>query len=107
MKRYANIIRLRPEKLDEYKELHKAVWQSVLDRIKTSNITNYSIFYRDGLLFSYYEYVGTDHAADMAAIASDPMTQKWWELTTPCQQPLETCQEGEWWASMEEFFYTK
>ncbi len=107
MKRYGNIIKLRPEKLEEYKKLHEAVWEGVLDRIRASHITNYSIFYRDGLLFSYYEYVGTDHAADMTAIAADPITQQWWELTIPCQQPLETCQAGEWWASMEEFFYTK
>ena len=35
------------------------------------------------MLFSYYEYIGTDHAADQARIAADPATQRWWQLTDP------------------------
>jgi L-rhamnose mutarotase len=41
----------------------------------------------------------------MKKMAADPNTQAWWKLTDPCQQPLETCKPGEWWASMEEFFH--
>ncbi len=105
MKRYGSLIQLKPEMLEEYKKLHEAVWEGVLAQIKDSNIRNYSIFYKDGLLFSYYEYIGTDHEADMLAMAADPITQAWWKLTAPCQAPLETCKEGEWWTSMEEFFH--
>jgi len=39
-------------------------------------------------------------------MAADPETQKWWKLTDPCQQPVETAQKGEWWATMEEVFHT-
>jgi len=105
MKRYGHIIRIRPEKLGEYKKLHKEVWPSVLEMIEKCNIQNYTIFYHGGFLFSYYEYVGSDHEADMKKMAVDPETQKWWALTDPCQQPVETAQEGEWWAEMEEFFH--
>jgi L-rhamnose mutarotase len=106
MKRYGKIIRLKPEMLEEYKKLHSAVWEGVLAQIKYSNIQNYSIFYKDGLLFSYYEYIGADHDADMRAMAADPLTQAWWKLTAPCQEPYENTENGEWWASMEEFFHT-
>jgi L-rhamnose mutarotase len=52
MVRYASVIGVRPEKLEEYKKLHANAWPEVLDMIKKCNIQNYSIFYRDGLLFS-------------------------------------------------------
>jgi L-rhamnose mutarotase len=105
MKRYGSVIGVRPEKLDEYKKLHAAVWPDVLNMIKACNIRNYSIYYRDGLLFSYFEYSGDNYEADMAKMAADPMTQKWWDVCKPCQKPLDTIGEGEWWADAEEVFH--
>lgn len=105
MRRYAAIIRLRPEQEAEYRALHAAAWPTVLATLKRANIRNYSIFLRDGLLFSYLEYTGTDYAGDMARIAADPETQRWWTFTDPCQQPVDTAASGEWWAPMEEVFH--
>jgi L-rhamnose mutarotase len=101
-------IGLNADKVEEYKRLHAAVWPDVLARIAASNIRNYSIFLREpeNFLFAYWEYTGPDFAADMAAIAADPATQRWWVLCMPCQQPLATRAEGEWWAGMEEVFHT-
>ncbi len=107
MKRYGMMIKLRPEKYAEYKRLHADVWPEVLERISKSNIRNYSIYHKDGLLFSYFEYIGSDFEGDMALIAANPVTQKWWELCNPCQQPLDTRAEGEWWANMEELFHAE
>lgn len=106
MKRYGSVIRVRPEKVEAYKRLHASVWPDVLKMIKACNIQNYSIYYKDGYLFSYFEYIGEDYEADMAIMAADPTTQKWWELCEPCQEPLDTRSDGEWWANMEEFFHT-
>ncbi len=99
--------RLRPERVAEYKRLHAAVWPSVLARISACHIRNYSIFLREpeNLLFAAWEYHGTDFAADLRAMAANPETQRWWALTDPCQEPLETRGEGEWWATMEEVFH--
>jgi L-rhamnose mutarotase len=110
MKRYGMVIGLNQDKLDEYKRLHAAVWPEVLKMIKACNIQNYSIYLRkleDGrhYLFSYFEYVGADFAADMALMAADPTTQKWWSCCMPCQQPLSDRAAGEWWAGMEEVFH--
>lgn len=105
MKRYGMVIGVRPEKLDAYKRLHAAVWPDVLRMIHECNIRNYSIYYKDGYLFSYFEYIGEDYAADMARMAADPVTQEWWKHCEPCQEPLGTRAEGEWWANMEEVFH--
>jgi len=99
------LIGVKAEKLAEYIEIHRAVWPDVLATITKCNIRNYSIFLKDSKLFAYYEYVGTDHKADMAKMAEDPKTQEWWKITDPMQFPLETRAEGEWWATMEEVFH--
>lgn len=106
MRRYGMVITVKPEKLEEYRRLHAAAWLGVLRMIADCHIHNYSIYYRDGSLFSYFEYDGGDFAADMAKMAADPETQAWWKLTDPCQQPVPSAKEGEWWASMEEVFHT-
>lgn len=110
MKRYAMVIGLRPEKLDEYRSLHAAVWPGVLQQIAACNIRNYSIYLRqldDGqhYLFSYFEYTGVDFDADMARMAADPLTQRWWSVCKPCQKPLAIREPGEWWAGMTEVFH--
>jgi L-rhamnose mutarotase len=108
VQRMGMCIGLKAETLAEYKRLHAAVWPDVLARISASNIRNYSIFLREpeNLLFAYWEYIGSDFAADMAKIAADPATQKWWDICMPLQSPLPTRAEGEWWAGMEEVFHT-
>jgi L-rhamnose mutarotase len=105
MQRYGMVIGVRPEKLEEYKRLHADVWPGVLKMIRACNIRNYSIYYKDGTLFSYFEYHGDDFNADMQKMAVDPTTQEWWRLTDPCQEPWETRQPGEKWAAMEEYFH--
>jgi L-rhamnose mutarotase len=107
MERYGSVIKLRPEKEEEYRRLHAAAWPGVLAMIRECNIRNYSIFLKDGYLFSYFEYHGEDLAADMAKMARDPTTREWWKHTDPCQEPLESRKPGEWWASMEEVFHTE
>lgn len=105
MKRYGQIIGVKPEHFEEYKKYHAAVWPDVLKMITDCNIRNYSIFHKDNQLFAYFEYVGDDFAVDMAKMAADPTTQKWWSVMEPMQQPVENRKEGEWWANMEEVFH--
>ena|SRR5882757_4726998 len=104
MQRVAQVIRVRRDQIEEYKRLHAAVWPKVRDRIRKSNIRNYSIHLHDDLLFSYFEYHGEDLAADLAAMADDGPTREWWAVTAPCQEPLPTAAPGEWWASTEQVF---
>lgn len=102
------VIGIEPEHIAEYKRLHADVWPGVLARISQAQVRNYSIFLREpeNLLFGYWEYHGQDFAADMAAIASHPETQRWWTLCGPCQRPLDSRASGEHWAAMESVFHT-
>lgn len=105
MQRYGMVINLDPMKIDKYKELHNAVWPEVLKKITECNIRNYSIYLKDNTLFSYFEYVGIDFKSDMEKMAADPTTQRWWDICKPCQVPLKSREEGEWWSNMEEVFH--
>ena len=103
--RHGSVIRLRPDKQEEYVRLHAAVWPQVLDRLYASGIRNYTIYLHDGWLFSHFEHVGDDYAADMAAIAAHDVTRQWWELTDPCQERLPGTPDGEQWTAMTEVFH--
>ena len=106
MKRYGQLIGIKPDRIEEYKVYHTRVWPEVLATIRDCNIRNYSIFLEGSLLFACFEYVGDDFAADMAKMAADPKTQEWWTIMNPMQAPLDSRADGEWWTRMEEVFHT-
>jgi len=105
IQRIAWVIKVKPEKLDEYKKLHANPWPEVNAMLKKANIQNYSIYFRDGQLFSYLEYTGVDFDADMKIMAADSITNEWWKLTDPCQEPVDSAEEGVWWADLEEVYH--
>lgn len=104
-KRFGLINRIRPEALQLYKEFHQKVWPEVLALITSCNVRNYSIYQRDGYLFAYFDYHGTDYKRDMDRMAHSPAMRRWWSIMEPMQNPLESRAEGEWWAEMEEVFH--
>jgi L-fuconate dehydratase len=106
VRRYGQVIGLKPEQVETYERLHAQVWPEVLAMIQACNIRNYSIFRQGIQLFAYFEYVGADFAADMARMAADPTTRAWWTLTDPLQEPLPDRAPDEWWATMREVFHT-
>jgi L-rhamnose mutarotase len=107
MRRVGSVIRLKSEDdVETYETLHAAVWPEVLKQISESNIRNYSIFRYGLLLFSYYEYVGEDFEADMKRMAEDSVTQEWWKICDPLQDPVPEITEGEWWHEIPEIFHT-
>ena len=107
MQRMGFMLSINAESIAEYKQLHADVWPEILQSLSDVNVTNYSIFLREpeNLLFSYWEYLGEDFEADMKQIAALEISQKWWDLCMPCQKPLDTRKEGEWWAELENVFY--
>ncbi|MFV0411334.1 MAG: L-rhamnose mutarotase [Paracoccus sp. (in: a-proteobacteria)] len=107
MTRMGFVIGLNPARIADYRALHAAVWPEVLAMISACNIRNYVIYLREpeNLLFSHFDYHGEDWVADQAKMAADQATQDWWALCMPCQRPLDTAKQGEWWAPMEEVFF--
>ena len=107
MRRFGQVIGVRPETYDEYVRAHAAVWPGVLARIAECNIRNYSIYaWKGDTLFAYFEYVGDDFEADAARMAADPETQRWWALTDAMQEPLPDRERGSWWKTVPEIFHT-
>jgi L-rhamnose mutarotase len=104
-RRIAQAIRLRHEARQQYLRLHASVWPEVEAMISAANIRNYTIYLLDDLLFSYYEYVGDDYDQDMARIAADPATQRWWRLTDPCQERLPGTPDDRQWLEVPEIWH--
>ena len=105
--RMGMMIGIKPEYIAEYKKYHAETWSEILQSLTNAHISNYSIFLKEpeNILFGYWEYTGNDFEADMKKVAKLEITQKWWAICMPMQQPLETRKEGEWWAFMEPVFY--
>ncbi len=105
MQRVGQVIGIKPAKIEEYEELHRAVWPEVLAMIHECNIRNYSIYRHEHLLFSYFEYMGDDYEADMVKMAADPKTEEWWAITAPMQDALPDRDPGDWWKPIPEVFH--
>jgi L-rhamnose mutarotase len=105
MQRFGSVINLNPEGIAEYEALHADAWPGVLAKITECNIRNYSIYRYGNLLFSYFEYIGPDFNADMAKMAEDETTQRWWAVCKPLQQPVAEIVGDEWWHDIPEIFH--
>ena len=107
VRRMGMMIGLKPEKIAEYKALHAAPWPEMNAALTAANIRNYSIFLKEpeNLLFGYWEYLGKDFEADMAALGAMDVTKRWLALTDPCQQPMATARQGEWWSFLPNVFH--
>jgi len=110
-RRIAQIVRLRPESLQAYKDCHAAVWPEVLEQIKDCNIVDYSIFLDDSsmTLFASMKYMGTDFEADMERMRANPKVREWWQMTDGMQETLVKGSQGStdekgWWKELEEVF---
>src|SRR3990170_727483 len=69
---------VKPERLEEYKRLHEAVWPELLDDMRAASIRNYSIFADGPELFGYLEC--DDWSGAAAALAHSDANRRWQEL---------------------------
>jgi L-rhamnose mutarotase len=76
MERVCFVLRVRPERLDEYKARHREVWPEMLDALSRTGWRNYSLFLRpDGLLIGYLET--PDFAQALALMAAEDVNARW------------------------------
>lgn len=76
MERVCFLLQVRPERLEEYKERHKAVWPEMLAALRETGWHNYSLFLRDdGLLVGYFET--QDYEAALAGMAAREVNERW------------------------------
>ena len=109
IKRVGMVIKINPDYIDEYRELHSASNAGVRDLLTSAHMHNFSIFLHqldDGnwYEFGYYEYTGDDFEADMATLDKHPRNIEWLKVCDPMQVPL----EGEaGWAEMEQVYFNQ
>lgn len=83
MKRVGFVLKVKQEKITEYKEHHKNVWPEMLDALRRTGWHNYSLFMRDdGLLFGYFETSESLEAATEGMSHEDINTQ-WQDFMAP------------------------
>ena len=76
MERVCWTMRVRPEKLDEYRARHRDVWPEMLAALNDAGWGNYSLFLTDdGLLIGYLET--EDFAAAQAAMEATDVNARW------------------------------
>lgn len=75
MQRVAFRLRVKPERLQEYKRLHQEVWPELLRDMRAASIRNYSIFADGSELFGYLEC--DDWEAASAALSESEANRRW------------------------------
>lgn len=76
MERVCFLLRVRPDRLEEYRARHAAVWPDMLDALRAAGWGNYSLFLDDdGLLVGYLET--EDFAAAVAAMEATEVNARW------------------------------
>ena len=81
MASYSWVLEVRPGYEAEYKKRHDEIWPEMIDALKQSGISNYSIFRHGLTLFGYFET--DDLKATIAFLADNEVNQRWGEYMTP------------------------
>lgn len=104
MQRACFLLKVRPDRLDEYRERHAAVWPEMLDALSAAGWRNYSLFLReDGLLVGYLET--EDFAAAQAAMAATEVNARWQREMAPFFEALDGRGPDEAMAPLTEVFH--
>lgn len=83
MKRIGFLLKVKSEKIAEYKAHHQRVWPEMLDALRRTGWHNYSLFMRaDGTLFGYVETPESFQAA-REGMAHEPINAKWQDFMAP------------------------
>ncbi|GAA3041133.1 L-rhamnose mutarotase [Streptosporangium longisporum] len=103
MQRVCFLLKVRPERLEEYRERHRAVWPEMLEALRATGWRNYSLFLReDGLLVGYLET--EDFEAARAAMAATEVNARWQAEMAPFFESLDG-RPDEGMVSLEEVFH--
>jgi len=73
--RSAFVLRIRPERVDDYVASHREVWPEMLDALRGAGIRNYSIFRDGNQVFGYFE--ANDLEAAAAHLARQAVSKRW------------------------------
>jgi L-rhamnose mutarotase len=105
VKRVAFVLKVKEDKLEEYKLHHRAVWPEMLAALRRAGWHNYSLFARnDGLLFGYFE-TPKDFQAALEAMNREETNLRWQKFMAPYFESLNARRPDESMLELEEVFH--
>ena len=104
MNRVGFILKVKLDRLEEYKRQHEQVWPAMLQALRDTGWHNYSLFVRDdGLLFGYFET--PDLLAALEGMASREVNARWQAHMAPFFADLGDRRPDEGFLRLEEVFH--
>jgi L-rhamnose mutarotase len=105
MQRVGFRLQVRQDMMDEYVRRHESVWPEMLDALRETGWTNYSLFLdrTDGTLFGYFETPNLEAA--LQGMAGREINEKWQKDMAPFFLALEGKRPDEGFLQLEEVFY--
>ena len=105
MQRVGFRLQVRPEMMDEYVRRHAEVWPDMLQALRETGWTNYTLFLdrSDGTLFGYFET--PDLAAAKAGMAAREVNARWQAEMAPFFFALDGKRPDEGFLQLEDVFY--
>jgi L-rhamnose mutarotase len=105
MKRVGFLLKVKADKLEEYKQRHTAVWPEMLEALRRTGWHNYSLFMReDGLLFGYFETPDSFQTA-LDGMSREEVNARWQDFMAPYFENLGGARADESMAELEEVFH--
>jgi L-rhamnose mutarotase len=69
------VLRVKPERIDEYVEAHRHVWPEMLQALRDAGIRNYTIFRAGSEMFGYFEADDLRHTGEL--LAAQEVSARW------------------------------
>ncbi|MGC0327951.1 L-rhamnose mutarotase [Streptomyces sp. SAI-170] len=104
MQRVCFLLKVRQDRLDEYRERHAEVWPEMLQALTATGWRNYSLFLRDdGLLVGYLET--EDFQAALAGMEATDVNARWQKEMAPFFEALDGARPDEAMKPLTEVFH--
>jgi L-rhamnose mutarotase len=104
MERVCFLLKVRREKLEQYKQRHAEVWSDMREALTETGWRNYSLFLReDGLLVGYLET--PDFSAALAGMAGREVNARWQASMKEFFEDLDGKRPDEGMHRLEEIFH--
>jgi len=104
MERVCFLLKVKADRLEEYKRRHESVWPEMLDALRETGWRNYSLFLReDGLLIGYFET--PDLAAALKGMERQEVNARWQAEMASFFEGLEGSRPDEAFLRLEEVFH--
>jgi L-rhamnose mutarotase len=89
IKRIGFLLKVKEDRVDEYKKHHQNVWPEMRKALSQNGWGNYSLFMRqDGLMFGYFE-TPEDFQTALGNMDNEEINARWQEFMAPFFQAVD------------------